>query len=107
MFSPDSTTGAGVVGTASTVAGGAATCSASGVQLNCNWLLSPASAGNCLWSSAVSGAQEYSTWKSLPHRGAGSPSRSTSTTYLQSARPLQLSAMSCVALPDGTPQLAP
>src|SRR5215210_4713363 len=105
MLSPDTTTGSAAAGTGSA---GAATCAvAGGAQLSSSRLLSPASAGNPLLTTAVSGAQEYSTAKSLPHRGAGSRSRSTSTTYVQSGRPLQLFARSFVALPDGAPQFPP
>src|SRR5215210_6825276 len=105
MFSPGATTGSTAAGVGSA---GAATCSVLGrVQLSSSRLLSPASAGKPLRTTAVSGAQEYSTTKSLPHRGAGSRSRSTSTIYVQSERPLQLFARSLVALPDGAPQFPP
>src|SRR5215210_8016312 len=105
MFSADATTGSAAAAAGSA---GAATCSVAGrAQLSSRRPLSPASAGKPLRTTALSGAQEYSTTKSLPHRGAGSRSRSTSTIYVQSERPLQLFATSLVALPDGAPQLPP
>src|SRR5258707_657516 len=102
----------GTEGAVTDVAAAGATVSAlasftSGGQVSRRRLPNPASAGMFSRSVVASGAQAYSTTKSLLQRGAGSRNRLTSTTYSHSALPLQTLRSSEVALPGFTPQLAP